>query len=483
MTFHRHYREATMHRARRHTRPHTEQARAFREGGAHGPLFRFVGLVPAAILLTTFSGSLLRSDTRTVNVIRLDDEVINPVTARYILRGIDRSEKEGAEALVLVLDTPGGLVTSMKEIVTRMVNSRVPIIVYVAPRGAISGSAGVFITMASHVAAMAPETSIGAAHPVSAGPEQPGGKEEGNEPANGKSNREVLDEKMTNILVSMVKSVAKPRGRNIEWAEEAVRKSIAATAEEALKLKVVEYVANSLTDLLKKADGATVQVMGETRKLNLTSASTQEIPMRWSEQFLATISNPQIAYILMTIAMLGIVYEFMNPGAIFPGIVGGISLLLAMFSLSMLPINYAGVALILLGIGLMIADIKVPSAGLLTVGGVIAFLLGSVMLVDPAYPFLRVPWRVIIPTVVIIASFFAFCVGAGLKAQKARVVTGQEGMVGLMGRTRTAMSPDGQVFVHGELWGAQSLDGDIEKDARVVVVESEGLHLKVKRIQ
>jgi len=436
----------------------------------------FLFLLALAILAS--HSAFLRGASRTVNVIRLEDKVINPVTARYIVRAIEQSEAGGVEALVLVLDTPGGLVSSMKEIITRMVNSRVPIIVYVAPRGAIAGSAGVFLTMASHVAAMAPETSIGAAHPVSVGPEPPPG-EEGHE--KGKSSREVLDAKVTNILVSMVKSVAKPRGRNIEWAEKAIRHSIAATAEEAVKLKVVEFVANDLGELLKKADGTTVEVVGKQRKLNLSSVAIHEIPMTWSEQFLATISNPQIAYILMTIAMLGIVYEFMNPGAILPGVMGGISLLLAMFSLSMLPINYAGIALILLGIGLMIADIKVPSHGLLTTGGVISFLLGSVMLIDPAYPFLQVPWRVILPTVVIITAFFAFCVGAGLKAQKAKVVTGHEGMIGLVGKARTDLRPEGQVFVRGELWQAESLDGDIEKDTRVVVVESEGLHLKVRK--
>lgn len=418
-----------------------------------------------------------RCASKIVNVIRLEDEVINPVTARYIVRAIQRSEEDGAEALVLVMDTPGGLVTSMKEIVTRMANARVPIVVYIAPRGAMAGSAGVFITMASHVAAMAPETSIGAAHVVSI---EPGGMDVEKKKGS-KSNQDLLNEKMTNMLVSMVKSIAKPRGRNIEWAEKAVRKSIAATAEEALKLKVVEYIAPNLQDLLKQMNGKTIEVMGQKRTLSMRGATTREIPMTWAEAFLVTISDPQIAYILMTIAMLGIVYEFMNPGAVLPGVVGGICLLMAMFSLSMLPINYAGVALILLGVGLMIADIKVPSHGALTIGGVIAFLLGSVMLIQPGYPYLQVPWRVILPTVAMVAGFFIFCVSAGLRAQKARVTTGREGMVGMIGKARSRLAPDGQVFVNGETWGAVAEEGVIEAGESVVVVRIEGLRVRVKR--
>ncbi len=379
--------------------------------------------------------------------------VINPVAAEFIGSAIAMSEKARVEALVIELDTPGGLDTSMRLIIKAMNASEVPVVVYVSPSGGRAASAGVFITMAAHIAAMAPGTNIGAAHPVAMG----GGQMD-----------EVMKAKVENDAAAYIRSIAEKYGRNADWAEKAVRESVSVTEKEAVELNVVDLVAEDIPSLLAQIHGREVVSGTGKHSLNTQDAAVERIEMGLRFRVLNALSDPNIAYILMLLGIYGLIFELSNPGAILPGVVGAICLILAFYAFQTLPINYAGLLLILLGLIMFIAEIKVPSYGLLTVGGVISMVLGSIMLMKADAPFLRISWAVIIPSVLTTTLFFVFVVGMALRAQRPTPVTGAEGLIGMSVVAQTDLSPHGQVMLQGEIWDAVSEEGMQRGDSGVV---------------
>jgi membrane-bound serine protease (ClpP class) len=416
------------------------------------------------VVLILFSwGSLLFAPQRHVDLVTIDG-VIGPISSRIILKAIEASTKDSSEALVIELNTPGGLDESMRLVTREMLNSQVPVIVYVAPSGSRAASAGVFITLSAHVAAMAPGTNIGAAHPVTLGAQVDS----------------TMMEKVENDAAAYIKSIASKRGKNIEWAEEAVRKSVSVTEYEALKLKVIDLVANNLRDLLDSCDQRKVSLPAGERTLNTKGVEVRRIEISARDRILEVITNPNIAYILYSLGMLGIFFELSNPGAIFPGIIGGICLILAFFAFQSLPINYAGLLLMVLALIFFILEVKIVSHGALTIGGIVAMLLGSLMLFESPEPYMRASVSVIIFVVLATAAFFVFAVGMGLKAQRRKTTTGEAGMVGEVGVARSPLKPEGHVFVHGEIWKAEA-DEPIEQGEKVVVKEVEHLTLKVTK--
>jgi membrane-bound serine protease (ClpP class) len=399
-----------------------------------------------------------------VSVIEMEG-AISPVTVRLLSAADERAQSERAQALVVELNTPGGLERSMRSMVQTILKSEVPVIVYVAPTGARAASAGVFITMAAHVAAMAPATNIGAAHPVAVG---------------GQMDKEMV-KKVESDAAAFARTIAAERGRNVEWAEKAVRSSVSATEREAVKLRIIDFVADNIPDLLAKADGRTVKTPNGPVTLRTRGAEVRRIEVRFRDRLLALITDPNVAYILMMVGMLGIFFELSTPGAVLPGVVGGISLILAFFAFQSLPINWAGLLLILFGLALLIVEIKVASHGLLTVGGVVSMVLGSLMLYDAPETGLRISWLVIIPTVGATAGLVVFAVSFGLRALYRQPSTGAAGMVGQVGVVRTALAPEGQILIDGELWRAVAQDGPHAVGEPVQVAGMDGLTLKVMR--
>jgi len=391
--------------------------------------------------------------------------VINPVTAEFVEKAIAAADKDDAQAVVLMLDTPGGLDSSMRTIVKAIVGSRVPVVTYVAPSGARAASAGVFITMASHVAAMAPGTNIGAAHPVEMG----GGKMD-----------ETMNEKVVNDASAYIRSLAENRGRNASWAEESVRKSVSVSEGEALKLNVIDLIEDNVPALLNSLDGMKVATVYGERTLQTKGAEARELEMGMRLKLLKAISDPNVAYILMMIGMVGIYFELSNPGLIFPGVVGGIALVLAFYSFQTLPVNYAGLLLIMLAAVFFIVELQVASYGLLTIAGLVSLVLGSVMLIDTPLPFMRISLALILPTAVAVTVFAAIIARVALRSHRSKVSTGSEGLVGGTGEARTDIDPEGEVYVQGAYWGAYS-DTPVKRGERVTVVSVEGLRLKVTR--
>jgi membrane-bound serine protease (ClpP class) len=423
-------------------------------------------LALTAGLLLLLTGTGASADSPKVMVATVDG-VINPVAAEFITKGIRDANDAGAEAFVIELDTPGGLDTSMRDIIKSMVGSGVPVVVFVSPSGARAASAGTFITIAAHIAAMAPQTNIGAAHPVGVGEQMD----------------KTMAEKAANDAAAYIKSLAKERGRNEQWAEDAVRKSISATETDALKEGVIDLVTANINTLLDDIDGMTVTVTGKDRTLHTKGAVITRAEMGLRHRILDVISNPNVAYILMMLGFYGLFFELTNPGAIFPGVVGGICLILAFYAFQTLPVNYAGMLLILLGIVLFILEIKVTSYGALTIGGIIAMVLGSLMLFEDTGPFLKLSIFTILPAVLITALFFTVVLGLAWKAYRRKPSTGTEGMVGLEGKAASDINAEGgTVKVHGEIWSAVS-DEAISSDERVVVEAVEGLKLKVRKTQ
>jgi membrane-bound serine protease (ClpP class) len=423
----------------------------------------------AALLVLAAAGAVLpapASAAAPVATIQLDG-VISPVTVRLVEAALARAQSEGAGALVIQLDTPGGLERSMRVICQRLLNAEIPVIVYVAPTGGRAASAGVFITMAAHVAAMAPATNIGAAHPVALG---------------GGVDKESM-KKIENDAAAFARTIAVERGRNAEWAEKAVRQSVSITEREAVKLKVVDLVADSLPDLLDKIDGRVVKTTKGPVTLQTRGAVVKAIEVGFRDRVLNVITDPNVAYILMMLGMLGLFFELSNPGVILPGVIGGISLILAFFAMQSLPINYAGLLLILFGIVLLIAEIKVVSHGVLAVGGIVALALGSLMLFDAPEIGFRVSWWVILPTVGATAGMFLVAVAAGLRALSASSPVGGSALVGQTGVARGALSPEGQVLVRGELWRAVARGAPVAEGARVRVVDANGLTLTVEKAE
>lgn len=396
-------------------------------------------------------------------VVATYEGVINPVTAEYLHDALVSAETSGAQALIVNLDTPGGLDTSMRLIVKDMTSSPIPVIVFIAPSGGRAASAGVFLTMAAHVAAMAPGTNIGAAHPVAMG----GGEMD-----------QTMKEKVENDAVAYIKSIAEQRGRNVSWAEDAVRKSVSITEQEALKLKVIDLVADDLPTLLKQLHGRKVVLASGSITLVTEGVSTREFPMGLRLELLKALSDPNIAYLLMTIGTIGILAELYNPGAILPGIVGAISLILAFYSLQSLPINYAGVLLLILGVVFFILEATVTSYGLLAIGGVASMIFGSLMLIKSDAEFFQISWAVIIPVIITTATVSLFIVGMGVRAMRRLPETGREGMIGSVGIAKTALRPEGKLAIHGELWDAVS-DAPAEAGTCAKVLRVEGLTLYV----
>jgi len=398
------------------------------------------------------------------------DAPIHPITSEYIVQTIDEADREGAALVLLILNTPGGLDTSMREIIESVVNARTPIAAYVAPSGARSASAGFFIAIACDIFAMAPGTNTGAAHPVGIS-------------ITGQSMDKTMEDKVTHDAAAYIKTLAEKRGRNVRMAEDAVRLSLSYTEKEALEGGLIDLVAVTESDIIGWSDGRAIRRFdGRVETLSLGGQPVIERPMTFRQRFLLTISNPNLAYILLMIGLLGLYFEFSNPGAILPGILGGLSLLLAVFSFQILPINYVGLLLILLAIILFILEVKVTSYGMLSVGGIAAMIIGSLMLIDSPVPELRPSLGFVIPVVLAFALIVVFLVTLVVRAHARRSASGREGMVGDRGRARTDLSPSGKVFVHGELWEAEA-DGPVRAGEDVEVLEVlEGLKIKVKKI-
>ncbi len=419
----------------------------------------------AALISTLLLASQLRAQK--VLVARLDG-TINPAAADYLHRCIDKAREEGAECLVITLNTPGGLLKSTRVIVSDFLESDVPVIVYVSPGGSQAASAGVFITMAAHIAAMAPATNIGAAHPVSL---------EGQQDS-------IMSEKATNDAAAFIRAIAEKRHRNLAWAEEAVRKSLSITENEARDKNVVDLVAKNMTELLDLLDGRSVELSSGPSLLHTKGAQVETIEMGWSEKILDILSDPNIAYILFMLGVYGLLFELYNPGSVLPGVVGVISLILAFYSLHTLPINYAGLALIIFAVILFIAEIKITSYGMLTVSGVISLVLGSIMLIrsDSSLEFIEISWSAIIGVAAVTVFFFLFVLGFGLRAQKLKPTTGSEGIIGETGEVLADLNPTGSVRVHGEIWTAESASGMIKQGAKIRVVSIHNLTLHVERL-
>lgn len=461
-----------------------------------------------------------------MRVITIDDDIINPVAAEYIERSIDSAENDGAECLIIQLDTPGGLLTSTRTIVKELLNADVPIVVYVAPSGARAGSAGLFITLASHIAAMAPSTNIGAAHPVDLGgegggeswrramkelekkmkelekrqkdvtpeegepdeaepsedEEKPSEKAEEEEPEEEQeveSTGSTMGDKVMKDTLAWTRGIARVRGRNEEWAVEAVTKSSSITETEALEKNVIDLVVKDLDELLKKIDGREVQLPSGPVVLATKKADIEYRQMNTRQRILNAISNPNIAYILMMLGFFGLLFEVTHPGIGFPGIAGAVCLILAFYSFQTLPVNYAGVLLIILAIVLFVAEAKITSYGLLTIGGLVCMTLGSIMLMDTPYDFLKVSNSVIFPMVLTTAVIVIFLLTLVIRAHTRKSVVGQEGLVGLIGRAETDISPEGKVYVHGELWNARS-DSPINRGAEIKVTRVDGMTVIVE---
>ena len=404
-------------------------------------------------------------DKPVVDVLTMDG-AIQPISAQVIVQAIGRAERDKREALVIRLDTPGGLDTAMRDIIKRILISEVPVVVYVSPAGGRAASAGTFIAYAAHVSAMSPGTSIGAATPVNLG-----GGDTGKD----------LARKVRNDAVSYIRSLATQRGRNADWAEKAVREGGSLPEDEALRLHVVDYVARDLNELLRRIDGRKVTIAGLTRTLHTKDAQVHEVSATWRQKILGRILDPNIAYILFILGFYGILFELSNPGAILPGIVGGICLLLAFLAFQALPVNMTGLFLILFAMLLFIVDIKVQSHGLLAVGGIVSLVLGSLVLLSGDGGAMRVSLSVIVTVVIATVLFFGFVVGAGFRALRRKPLTGQEGLVGERGVALTELGPhEGRIFVHGEYWVAEA-DERIEKGAPVVVDRIDGMRLRVRK--
>jgi membrane-bound serine protease (ClpP class) len=396
------------------------------------------------------------------------DGIIGPSTARFILRALRDAEGARVEAVVVQLDTPGGLLKSTEEITKAILNARVPVIVYIAPRGGRAASAGVFITYSAHVAAMAPATRLGAATPVAIG------GQEGQQPD------PAMMEKLVNDAVANIRAMAGRNGRNADWAEKAVREAVSIGEEEAVRLNVVDLVAQDVPDLLRLADGRTVETAYGPRTLRTAQAKVIDRGMDLTERFLALLSDPNIGFILMNIGILGILVELYNPGSILPGVVGGIALILGLASFAIVQVNVAGLLLIAFAILLFIADLKVPGHGVLTAGGVIAFVFGAILLTERQAPILQISLRLILGVALMLAAFFLFAVGAGVRAQRGAHRSGGESLVGAVGVARSRLDPEGTVHVHGEMWSAVAVDGPIADGQAVRVVGLDGLRVRVR---
>ena len=395
-----------------------------------------------------------------IYVINFSD-AISPGTAAFLKNGIKKASENNVACIIIVFDTPGGLAESMRDIVMAIFASKVPVVIYVAPSGARAASAGVMITMAADIAAMAPGTNIGAAHPVGAG---------------GKEIEKTMSDKVTNDMVANAKSIAGKRGRNANWVERAIRQSESVTETEALKENIIDLIAKDLDDLIKQINGRKVEDKGV---LKLDHAKITVLKETLRTKILKTISDPNVAYILLMLGLAGLYFELSHPGAVLPGVIGGISIILAFFALQTIPVNYAGILLIILALVFFIMEMKILSYGLLSIAGIISLLLGSLMLFDSSEPELQLSLGVLIPTLVLVSGFFVGVAGLVFKSQITKPRTGAAGLVGEIGVVKQEIMPEGKVFVHGELWNATS-KGPIQEGSRVRVVDVVNLVLEVE---
>jgi membrane-bound serine protease (ClpP class) len=395
------------------------------------------------------------------------DAPIHPATAEYIIRSLDKADRDGADLVILTLDTPGGLDTSMREIIEKIVNARTPVAAFVGPSGARSASAGFFIALACDIFAMAPGTNTGAAHPVGIS-------------LMGQSMDETMKDKVTNDAAAYIRTLAEKRGRNVRMAEDAVRKSLSYTEKEALDGGLIDLVAKTEEEILDRFDGRSIKRFdGSGRTLALLGKPVIPLPMTFRQKFLLTVANPNLAYILLMIGLLGLYFEFAHPGAILPGVLGGISLLLAVFAFQILPINYVGLGLVLLAVILFILEVKVQSFGMLAVGGIAAMIIGSLMLIKAPIDELRPSLRFVLPVALGVSLIVLFLLTLVFRAQARRPLSGREGMIGETGTARTELAPSGRVFVHGELWTAEA-EEPVRAGEKVKVIEVlDGLKLKV----
>ena len=410
---------------------------------------------------------------------------IGPAVSDYVIRGIEKSEENRAAIVILQMDTPGGLDISMRDIIRKILSSEVPVVSYVAPAGARAASAGTYILYASQVSAMAPTTNLGAATPIQIGGMPGVPDEKSPSPETEKDNEAgetsgTLERKIINDAVAYIKGLANRYGRNAEWAEKAVREAVSLTAEEALRLKVIDLVADDQADLLRQLDSREVVMEGGTATLRTSGVVVERFEPDWRTKILTVITDPNIAYILMLMGIYGLLFELAHPGFILPGIVGTICLLLALYTFQILPINYAGLALIILGIALMVAEAFVPSFGALGIGGVIAFVTGSVILLDEET--MQISLTLIIPTAVLSAGFFLWVMSRVYRMRRKKVITGAEGMLGMTGEAMENFTGQGRVWVHGESWLAQCAE-PVSKGQKIQVTEKEGLLLKIKILQ
>jgi membrane-bound serine protease (ClpP class) len=397
------------------------------------------------------------------------DGSINPAVDDFIRESINRARSSEARALVIQLDTPGGLLSSTRTIVKEMLSAKIPIMVYVSPSGAGAGSAGVFITMAAHIASMAPATNIGAAHPVAGG---------------GQEVKGVMGEKIENFTASFSETIAQKRGRNTEWAIEAVRRSVSITETDALKKKVIDIIAKDIDDLLRQADGRKVDLDGRMTTLSVKGVNVVRHEMSLKQRIVNAIADPNIAYMLLMAGILGLYMEFSNPGVLFPGITGAICLVMALISLQLLSFNYAGLFLILLGIALLVGEAFMPSFGILGIGGVISLALGSFLLFDTPNSDLTIDATIVYTAVATMAALVLAIGYLVFRSQKGKPTLGMDGLIGEIGEVRAKLNPSGKVFVHGEYWNAQTqTDGQVDVGEKVQIVGYDGMNLKVKRLQ
>lgn len=416
----------------------------------------------AAMMLFLLIAAQVLAEQSEVYIIKVAD-AISPGTADFIKTGIKTAEEKAATVIIIELDTPGGLAESMRLIVQNILGSKVPVVVFVSPSGARAASAGVMITMAADVAAMAPGTNIGAAHPVGAG---------------GKDIDGTMSEKIINDMVAQAQSVAEQRGRNAQWVEAAIRESVSVTETEALKENIIDLIAQDTDDLIKQLNGRELKGKGV---LNLANPKKVVLEETLRTKILKTISNPNIAYILMMIGLAGLYFELSHPGAIFPGVIGGIALILAFFAMQTLPVNYAGILLIVLAIIFFIMEMKITSYGLLSVAGIVSLLLGSLMLFEAPTADMKLSLRVVLPTVILISGFFVAVASLVFRAQISKPATGSMGLVGEIGVVKKALTPEGKVFVHGELWNARAKE-PLDQNVKVRVVKVVNLILEVESV-
>jgi membrane-bound serine protease (ClpP class) len=427
---------------------------------------RFISCVAFLLILTlALISHEVDADTQNIEILRIEGTIV-PVVADYVDRGISRAEAKGNALCIIELNTPGGLLDTTEKIVRRILNAKVPVVVYVSPHGSWAASAGTFITISGHIAAMAPGTTIGAAHPVSVGESMP----------------DEVQKKATEYSSAWIRSIAETRGRDSNQAELAVRESKSFTAAQALENHLVDLQAADLESLIKQLNGRRIILASkEEIVIDIGPDMVTRNEMNWIERFLQTISNPNIAYILLSLASIGLITEISNPGMIFPGVVGGICLFVAFYALGTLNAYWAGVLLILLAFGLFISEIFIPAFGILTAGGVVSFIIGSLVLFSNNPQSLTVDTGLIAVVVIIIVVFVIFAIGAIVRGQRRQIATGVEVLIGKTAVVRTTLNPRGSVFVEGELWAASIDDGSVESGEEVLITKVEGLKLLVTR--